>query len=433
MAMADFEIPENPEFSQQVRKFETTDPAHADLFNAVVQSLLNNDAFLKIVTEQLQQTITQHMADAANPHKITADQLGLGAVDNTADTDKPVSTAQQAAQDALYTQLAAYVDKKTADLINGAPSTLDTLGEIADAMAESADVVSALNSAIGTKANAAEFDSHMKDKTAHVTEAERREWNSITPEKIETEVSRAKAAEEANKTAIETEVSRAKAAEEANKTAIEAEVIRAKAAEKQNTHPTTSGYKHIPSGGSSGKILKWSADGTAKWDDHYPCLIHESSQYSALYISKNEEHIIHEISGLPSDHYVVLCLKFNSDFLNENLSLDNTYYYLDLFVIYDYGKYYLKTFKFFENTDINDLIDIGYPPEIGYHQGDKTQFCYDYNCVKSFYPSNDGKISIGVSLTGYYGDKRLAKEIISGTFDTLNFNIDTYVKVIDLG
>lgn len=31
------------------------------------------------------------------------------------------------------------------------------------------------------------------------------------------------------------------------------------------THPTTSGNKHIPSGGSSGQFLGWSADGTAKW------------------------------------------------------------------------------------------------------------------------------------------------------------------------
>lgn len=31
------------------------------------------------------------------------------------------------------------------------------------------------------------------------------------------------------------------------------------------THPTTSGNKHIPSGGSAGQFLKWSADGTAVW------------------------------------------------------------------------------------------------------------------------------------------------------------------------
>ncbi len=33
------------------------------------------------------------------------------------------------------------------------------------------------------------------------------------------------------------------------------------------SHPINSGNKHIPSGGSSGQILKWEEDGTAKWDD----------------------------------------------------------------------------------------------------------------------------------------------------------------------
>ena len=33
------------------------------------------------------------------------------------------------------------------------------------------------------------------------------------------------------------------------------------------THPTTSGNKHIPSGGKSGQFLKWSADGTAVWSE----------------------------------------------------------------------------------------------------------------------------------------------------------------------
>lgn len=33
------------------------------------------------------------------------------------------------------------------------------------------------------------------------------------------------------------------------------------------THPTTSGNKHIPSGGSSGQILRWGGDGSAEWGD----------------------------------------------------------------------------------------------------------------------------------------------------------------------
>ena len=31
------------------------------------------------------------------------------------------------------------------------------------------------------------------------------------------------------------------------------------------THPTSTGNKHIPAGGASGQILRWSADGTAVW------------------------------------------------------------------------------------------------------------------------------------------------------------------------
>lgn len=34
-------------------------------------------------------------------------------------------------------------------------------------------------------------------------------------------------------------------------------------------HPSTAGNKHIPSGGSSGQILRWSQDGTAVWGADY--------------------------------------------------------------------------------------------------------------------------------------------------------------------
>lgn len=33
------------------------------------------------------------------------------------------------------------------------------------------------------------------------------------------------------------------------------------------THPSNSGNKHIPAGGSEGQILVWSEDGTAKWGE----------------------------------------------------------------------------------------------------------------------------------------------------------------------
>lgn len=44
--MANFEVPELPGFSLEVRKMEPTDRAHADLFNAIFQTILNNEAYL---------------------------------------------------------------------------------------------------------------------------------------------------------------------------------------------------------------------------------------------------------------------------------------------------------------------------------------------------------------------------------------------------
>ena len=45
------------------------------------------------------ETIDSHKLDKNNPHNVTAEQVGLGNVDNTADLDKPISTAVQTALD----------------------------------------------------------------------------------------------------------------------------------------------------------------------------------------------------------------------------------------------------------------------------------------------------------------------------------------------
>lgn len=49
------------------------------------------------------QAIATHVADKQNPHEVTKAQLGLGNVDNTADLDKPISTATQSALDGKAT------------------------------------------------------------------------------------------------------------------------------------------------------------------------------------------------------------------------------------------------------------------------------------------------------------------------------------------
>ena len=63
---------------------------------------------------------TSHTSDTANPHSVTAAQVGLGSVDNTSDADKPISTATQAGldgkQDLLTVSETAPVSPDAGDL-----------------------------------------------------------------------------------------------------------------------------------------------------------------------------------------------------------------------------------------------------------------------------------------------------------------------------
>lgn len=74
--------------------------------------------------------------------------------------------------DTIRQLAAAYTDEEIAGLINGAPGTLDTLKEIADAMAEHNTVAEAIQAAIGSKAGSAEVLEHTSNKGIHITEDE---------------------------------------------------------------------------------------------------------------------------------------------------------------------------------------------------------------------------------------------------------------------
>ena len=60
--------------------------------------------------------VNSHISDFNNPHKVTAEQIGLGNVDNTSDINKPVSTAQQEALDAVKTELEEKINNSGSDL-----------------------------------------------------------------------------------------------------------------------------------------------------------------------------------------------------------------------------------------------------------------------------------------------------------------------------
>lgn len=141
---------------------------------------------LSIAFGKIQKAISSllgHINNFDNPHKTTKSQIQLGNVDNTSDVDKPVSTAQQKAIDGAYANSNKYTDKKIADLINGAPETMDTLKEVADAIEKNKSVVEALNKAIGTKANQSELDTHTGNDTIHITSDERTKWNDANNKK----------------------------------------------------------------------------------------------------------------------------------------------------------------------------------------------------------------------------------------------------------
>ena len=83
---------------------------------------------------------------------------GLTIDDTLSDTSE--NPVQNKVVNAALSDAKSYTDTKIADLINGAPTTLDTLGEIAAAMSDNQSVVEALNSAIGSKANATDLTAH---------------------------------------------------------------------------------------------------------------------------------------------------------------------------------------------------------------------------------------------------------------------------------
>lgn len=56
--------------------------------------------------------LTTHTNNTNNPHQVTKAQVGLGDVDNTSDANKPISTATQAALDALTQSIGTLNDNK---------------------------------------------------------------------------------------------------------------------------------------------------------------------------------------------------------------------------------------------------------------------------------------------------------------------------------
>jgi hypothetical protein len=122
-------------------------------------------------------TVAATANSAVQPAGLTKAAVGLGSVDNTADTAKPVSVAQQAALDlkaplaspaftgnpTVPTQAAvdystraassAFVAAALASLLDSAPGTLDTLNELAAALGDDPNFAATVTALIAAKAD----------------------------------------------------------------------------------------------------------------------------------------------------------------------------------------------------------------------------------------------------------------------------------------
>ena len=130
----------------------------------------------------LENELTAHKQNSSNPHGVDKEQVGLPNVENKSSEDiRNEITFENVTKalgftpevDGTYEQSVAYTDKSIKDLIGGSDETMNTLKELSDAIKESGDVVKALNDAIGSKANEAEFDSHVKDTAVHLSSTDR--------------------------------------------------------------------------------------------------------------------------------------------------------------------------------------------------------------------------------------------------------------------
>ncbi len=75
----------------------------------------------------------------------------------------PILLIQEINVSELLANANEYTNTKISELVDGAPEAMDTLKELADAIAQNSDIMSALQSAIGNKANEAELSGHISD------------------------------------------------------------------------------------------------------------------------------------------------------------------------------------------------------------------------------------------------------------------------------
>ena len=102
-----------------------------------------------LVTTTGTQTLTNKTI--TSPSGLVKADVGLGNVDNTADTAKPVSTAQSTAIATAKAEAIADATSQVNAILTGAPAALNTLDELAAALGDDANFAASVTTSLGLK------------------------------------------------------------------------------------------------------------------------------------------------------------------------------------------------------------------------------------------------------------------------------------------
>ena len=124
---------------------ESSESAAAYAEQAKAQALearnyADDTAEIAMRLEPTLESVNSHMENTQNPHGVTAEQLGLGNVDNTSDEDKPISRSVKTALD----------QKADETIIDEICEEFDYIEQALLGKADTADVQQAINSAIAS-------------------------------------------------------------------------------------------------------------------------------------------------------------------------------------------------------------------------------------------------------------------------------------------
>lgn len=119
---------------------------------------------LQSTLTELTNNLSEHVKDKDNPHVVTTAQLGLDKVDNTADKDKPISTATQLALDELNVKITTHTDNSE---IHVTQEDKDTWTAKQDAL--TAEQQAAINSTI-TAEKVAKYEGYATSKQDKLTQ-----------------------------------------------------------------------------------------------------------------------------------------------------------------------------------------------------------------------------------------------------------------------